>query len=265
MMNQSNELTLALALCQKAGEIAMKYWPSGDRQLKIDRKDDGSEVTQADRESERMLREEIAKVYPNDGFLGEEEGESPAQSGQRRWIIDPIDGTFNYSKGLPIFATLLALENNGEIVLGVVHAPAMKETLWAEKGGGAFKNGKRIHASTCNQLSKAFLTHGGLNRTFQKGYWPGFTNLVNQTYRQKGPGDYLSFALVFEGKADIVIEIGVNPWDVAPMKILAEESGCKYSDLSGGNSIYTGNCLITNAHLFDQATSCLAAPAVVQS
>ncbi len=234
----------------------MKYWPSGDRQLKIDRKSDGSEVTQADRECERMLREEISKSYPDDGFLGEEEGESKSKSGLRRWIIDPIDGTFNFSKGLPIFATLLALENDGEIVMGVVNAPAAQEMLWAEKGSGAFKNGKQIRASTCNQLSKAFFTHGGLNRVFQKGYWPGFTNLVNKTYRQKGPGDYLSFALVFEGKADIVMEVGVKPWDLAPMKILAEESGCKYSDFADGDSIYTGSCLITNPYLYEQALDC---------
>ena len=255
-MTESNDLALAIALCQKAGTIALKYWPSGDRQLKIDHKADGSEVTQADRECERMLREQISKVYPDDGFLGEEEGESPARVGQRRWIIDPIDGTFNYSKGLPIFSTLLALEDKGEIVMGVVHAPAMQETLWAEKGSGAFKNGKRIYASDCNQLSKAFFTHGGLNRVFDKGYWPAFTNLVNSTYRQKGPGDYLSFALVFEGIADIVMEVGVKAWDLAPMKILAQECGARYSDLTGGDSIYTGSCLITNPSLYEETLKC---------
>lgn len=103
---------------------------------------------------------------------------------------------------------------------------------------------------------KSLFTHGGLNRVFQKGYWPGFTNLVNKTYRQKGPGDYLSFALVFEGKADIVMEVGVKPWDLAPMKILAEESGCKYSDFADGDSIYTGSCLITNPYLYEQALDC---------
>ena len=96
-----------------------------------------------------------------------------------------------------------------------------------------------------------------MNRIFQKGYWSSFTNLVNNTYRQKGPGDYLSFALVFEGKADIVLEVGVKAWDLAPMKILAEESGCKYSDLAGGDSIYTGSCLITNSNLYDEALSAL--------
>jgi histidinol-phosphatase len=252
-MPYSKELSLAIDLCQKAGEIALSYWQN--QNLKIDRKADNSEVTQADKECERMLRENISKAYPDDGFLGEEEGESPAKVGQRRWIIDPIDGTYNYSKGLPIFATLLALEDNGEIVLGVVHAPAMQETLWAEKGKGAFKNGKRIHASECSQLSKAFFTVGALNRILDIGYWEIFTELVKQTYKQKAPGDYLSFALVFEGKADLVMEVGLKPWDLAPMKILTQESGAIYDDLNGGDSIYTGNCLITNSHLHKAALS----------
>ena len=120
------------------------------------------------------------------------------------------------------------------------------------------RTGKKIHVSQCDQLSRSFLTVGGLNRILQLGYWTAFTNLVSSTYRQKCPGDYLSFALVFEGKADLVIEMGVKPWDLAPMKILAEESGGKYSDLSGGDSIYTGNCLITNPQLFNQAISILS-------
>jgi len=246
-MPYSKEMSLALDLCQKAGAIALKYWQSQD--LKIDLKADNSEVTQADKECERMLRESISKAYPNDGFLGEEEGESPAKAGQRRWIIDPIDGTFNYSKGLPIFATLLALEDGGEIVLGVVNAPAMEEILWAEKGKGAFRNGKRIHASACGELSKAFFTVGAVNRILELGYWDIFTEIVRKTYKQKAPGDYLSFALVFEGKADLVLEVGLKPWDVAPMKILAQESGAIYDDLNDGASIYTGSCLITNSVL----------------
>ncbi len=261
-MSYAKELSLALDLCQKAGEIALKYWQS--KNLNISLKSDNSEVTQADKECEHMLREEIAKVYPNDGFLGEEEGESASKVGQRRWIIDPIDGTFNYARGLPIFSTLLALEVNGEIVLGVVHAPAMKETFWATKGQGAFRNGKRIYVSECKKLSEAFFTIGAINRILEFGYWKQFTELVSKTYKQKAPGDYLSFALVFEGKADLVIEVGLKPWDIAPMKILAEESGAIYSDLNGGNSIYTGNCMITNKHLEDEVLAiCSASTSVV--
>jgi histidinol-phosphatase len=246
-MSYTKELSLALSICEKAGQIALKYWQSQD--LNVDRKADNTEVTQADKECERMLRQEIAKVYPEDGFLGEEEGESPKRDGQRRWIIDPIDGTFNYAKGLPIFATLLALEVNDEIVLGVIHAPAMKETLWAEKGKGAFKNGQKIEVSKCNQLSEAFFTIGAISRIMDFGYWTPFTELVKKTYRQKAPGDYVSFAWVFEGKADLVMEVGLSPWDVAPMKILCQESGGIYNDLNGGDSIYTGKCLITNKYL----------------
>ncbi len=247
-MSYQKELSLALDLCQRAGEIALKYWQSQD--LNIDRKADNSEVTQADKECERMLRVEIGKAYPNDGFLGEEEGESQSKTRNgRRWIIDPIDGTFNYARGLPIFSTLLALEVDGEIVLGIVHAPAMKETFWAVKGEGAFKNGQRIHMSDCKELSKAFFVGGGLNRIHQLGYWPMFTEIVQKTYRQKAPGDYVSFAWVHEGKADIAMEMGVKPWDLAPIKILTEESGGIYNDLNGGDSIYTGNCLITNKYL----------------
>src|ERR1700733_14138447 len=205
-MSYAKELSLALDLCKRAGEIALKYWQS--QNLNINRKADNSEVTQADKECERMLREEIAKIYPDDGFLGEEEGESPIKQGQRRWIIDPIDGTFNYARGLPIFSTLLALEVNGEIVLGIVHAPAMKETLWAEKGKGAFKNGQKIYVSNCSELSQAFFVAGGLNRILDLGYWSAFTELVKRTYRQKAPGDYVTFALIFEGKADIAMEMG---------------------------------------------------------
>ncbi len=246
-MSYAKELSLALDICEKAGAIALKYWQSED--LNIDRKADNSEVTRADKECERMLREEITKIYPNDGFLGEEEGESVGKAGERRWIIDPIDGTFNYAKGLPVFSTLLALEVSGEIVLGVVHAPAARETLWATKGQGAFKNGKKIHVSNCRELSEAFFVAGGLSRFQDLGYWPAFTELVGKTYRQKAPGDYISFAWVFEGKADIAVEMGVKPWDLAPMKILTEESGGVYCDLNGGNSIYTGKCMITNKYL----------------
>ena len=260
-MSYAKELALALDLCQKAGEIALKYWRS--QELNISRKADNSEVTQADKECERMLRVEIAKAYPDDGFLGEEEGESPLKAGQRRWIIDPIDGTFNYSKGLPIFSTLLALEVKGEIVLGIIHAPAMKETLWASKGEGAFRNGKKIHVSDCSDISKAFLVAGGLNRIIKLGYWPGFTELVKKTYRQKAPGDYLTFSWVCEGKADIGIEIGVHPWDVAPVKIITQESGGVYYDLNGGDSIYTGACLISNAQLSEEAIAIFTSKAGV--
>ncbi len=246
-MAYDKELSLALELAKKAGDIALKYWQS--QNLNINRKADNTEVTQSDKECERMLREEIAKIFPDDGFLGEEEGESSPKKGQRRWIIDPIDGTFPYIKGLEIFATLLALEVDNEIVLGVIHAPASKETYWAQKGQGAFKNGQKIQVSKCSNLANAFMVVGAIDRLQRLGYWEIFTQLVSRTYRQKAPGDYMSFGWVFEGKADFTIETDVKAWDLAPMKIIAQEAGAIYDDLNDSDSIYSGSCLITTPAL----------------
>lgn len=243
----SHQLRFALDVCQQAGQIALAQFKS---KVESVLKADGSPVTAADRDCERLIREAIAKEFPQDAVLGEEEGES--QSGQaslRKWIVDPIDGTYNYARGIPIFSTLLALEVEGEIVLGIIHAPALKHTYWAELGRGAFKNGQRINVSDCQDFGKSQFNFGALSRILGEGYWEGFQRLVASTYRQRGLGDYLNFALVLEGKSEATLEIGVKPWDLAPMKILVEESGGRYDDLEGGRSIYTGKCLVSNGHL----------------
>jgi len=253
---KSRELAWALDICNKAGEIAMDHLRKG---VRSEMKADDSPVTAADKECERMIREGIAAAFPDDAILGEEEGESAsakpgsgAGGNGRKWIIDPIDGTYNYARAVPIFATLLALEQDGEIVLGVVHAPAMGDTYWAEKGAGAYKNGERIKSSTLRQLSRSQFNFGALDRILKDGYWDGFTRLVSATYRQRGYGDYLGFAYVFEDKAESMLEVGVKVWDLAPMKIIIEEAGGRYSDLSGGQSVYTGSCLVSNEPLHDE-------------
>jgi histidinol-phosphatase len=183
--------------------------------------------------------------------LGEEEGGTAVSAG-RCWIIDPIDGTYNYARGVPIFATLLALEINREIVLGVVNAPAMQETYWAEKGGGAFKNGLPIHVSNISDLAQSQLNFGDPARILKAGLWEGFSQIIQKTRRQRGFGDYLSFGTVFEGKAEATIEINVQLWDLAPMKIIAEESGGKYTDLEGKPTFSKGSCLVSNGLVHDE-------------
>jgi histidinol-phosphatase len=241
----------------------MEYWMKG---IEAEMKDDDTPVTAADRQCERVIREGIGAAFPQDAILGEEEGETEGlpgrpgaatAQGRRKWIIDPIDGTYNYARGVPIFATLLALEQDGEIVAGVVHAPAAGDTYWAEKGCGAYKNGQRLRASDYGDLSRSQLNFGALNRIRADGYWDGFTRLVGSTYRQRGYGDYLGFAQVFEGKAEIMLEVGVKAWDLAPMKILIEEAGGRYSDLSGGQSVYTGSCLVSNGLVHDRVLELL--------
>jgi histidinol-phosphatase len=250
----SKELAFALNVCALAGQIAMDYFERG---VTASAKADGTEVTVADKEAERIIRNGIASTFPDDAILGEEEGETAGKNSRRKWIIDPIDGTYNYARGIPIFATLLALEEDGEIVLGIVNAPARGDMYWAEKGKGAFRNGRALRVSDCSDISRAQFNFGALSRIRRDGYWNGFTKVVEQTYRQRGYGDYLSFAYVFEGKAEASLEMGVKPWDLAPMKIIVEEAGGRYSDLSGGASVYTGNCLISNGVLHDSILSAL--------
>jgi histidinol phosphatase-like enzyme (inositol monophosphatase family) len=249
-----SEMLFAIEVCQAAGTVAMDYLRQG---IVADTKADGSPVTKADKECERLIIDKIVETFPDDGILGEEHGERRATEGNRRWIIDPIDGTYNYARGIPIFATLLALEYDGEVVLGVVHAPAMLETFWAEHGRGAFKNGLKTQVSNCNKVSESMLNFGGANRILQFGFWEGFTKLVAETKKQRGFGDYLGFSLVFEGKSEAMIEIEVMPWDLAPMKILIEESGGRFSDLEGGASIYSGSCLVSNGLVHDQIETTL--------
>lgn len=261
-MTNSKELSFALEMCKTAGDLALAHFKRG---VSVQMKDDNSPVTEADKEVELLIRKAIAANFPYDDILGEEQGQTmgyghTANKGDnqhRKWIIDPIDGTYNFARGVPIFSVLLAMEKEGEVVLGVVCAPAMNEIFWAERGFGAYRNGERICVSQINNLETAQFNFGAPRRILDQGYWPGFTNLVAKTYRQRGFGDYLSFAYVFAGKAEIMLEVDLKPWDLAPMKIIAEEAGGRFSDLVGGESIYSGSCLITNGLLHEAALKLL--------
>ncbi len=254
MKNHSNELYFALELCKSAGSIAMAHLRQG---VGVTAKSDGSPVTIADKECEQLIRKRISKMYPEDNILGEEEGESKPGSNNRKWIVDPIDGTYNYARRIPIFATLVALEQDGEIVLGVVHAPAMQETYWAERKKGAYKNGVPIRVSSISALEESQINFGGPNRIIESGLWNGLTDLISQTARQRCYGDYLNFGTVFEGKAEACLEVGVKTWDLAPMKILAEESGGKFTDLQGQPSIDSGSCIVSNGIVHEQVQQIL--------
>ena len=258
------ELTFALNICEQAEKVAMRHFNNG---VRATIKYDGTPVTIADTECERLIREAIDARYPTDAILGEEEGaseghvqERPADGPRRKWLIDPIDGTYGYSRGSPLWSTLLALEEDGEIVLGVVHAPATKETFWAEKGKGAWKNGVRLKVSSYTEISQAQFDFGGLNRIVRKGLWPGFEKIIQITGRQRSPGDFVGFAHVLEGLAEGQLEVDLKPWDLAPFRVLIAEAGGKYSDLAGSDSIYTGSCLVSNGILHEQFLSALLSP-----
>ena len=194
-------------------------------------KADQTPVTQADHEAEVAIVERLRPAFPDIGFLGEEFG---AQGGQsRRWIIDPIDGTKNFVRGIPYWATLLALEEDGEITLGVVHSPATGELFWARRGQGAWADGVPLRVSPVDRLGDAMLVHSSLNllRPLDEGRcWDGFVRLVEPTDRQRGFGDYFGYTFVLRGQAELMLEADVKAWDIAPFKVLFEEAGGRFTD-----------------------------------
>ena len=241
-------LAAATDAARAAGEVALKYYRTG---FDVTIKADATPVTQADQGAERAIREVLGGAFPGHGFLGEEFG---AVGDQRvRWIIDPIDGTKNFVRHVPIWATLIALEDSGEITVGVIHNPVTGDLLTARRGGGARLNGERVRVSSIAVLREATLLHAGLKLLKDVGAWDGFVRLVDATDRQRGFGDYLGYALVAEGKAEIYLESDLKPWDLAPCKIVVEEAGGRFTDFAGVPTIYSGNAFATNGVLHDAA------------
>ncbi len=241
-------LAAAVKAARAAGEIALKYYRGG---FEITIKPDATPVTQADREAEQAITANLRRAFPDYGFLGEEFGEQGAR--ETRWIIDPIDGTKNFVRRIPIWAVLIALEEKGEVTTGVVLNPVTGDLFTARRGEGAFLNGERIRVSPCDTMKEAFLIHSSLNLLRARGHWEGFVRLVDATSRQRGFGDYYGYCVVAEGKAEIYAEADLKPWDAAPMKILIEEAGGRLTDFHGRPNIYDGTVLATNGRLHDEA------------
>jgi histidinol-phosphatase len=247
-------LQAAVAAARAAGEIAMRHFRTD---LAVETKPDHSPVTEADRACERRIVEILLSEFPDYGLCGEEQGEQPGKTA-RRWIIDPIDGTKSFVRGIPFFATLIGLEQDGEIVLGVVHAPAMGELLFATKGGGAYdERGKRLEVSRIDRLSAAMVSFGGLEIFRRAGRWASFERLVDSTARQRGYGDYLGSTAVIRGWSEAMLELDVKPWDLAPLKILVEEAGGRMTDFTGRATIYGGSAVVTNGRIHDEVLEIL--------
>jgi len=249
-------LAAAVEAARAAGEIAMAYYRGGfDVTLKADR----TPVTQADREAEQAITRLLGEAFPDWGFLGEEFGEKGPQ--ETRWIIDPIDGTKNFVRRIPIWAVLIALEERGEVTTGVVWNPVSSELYTARRGEGAHRNGERIRVSDFEAMKDATVLHSGLRLVREAGYWDGLVRLFDVAARTRGFGDYYGYGLVAEGKAEIYVEVDLKPWDVAPVKILVEEAGGRLTDFSGRPTIYDGTVLATNGRLHAEALRLLTGSA----
>ena len=238
----NRDLQLALELADAADAITMQHYQSTT--LAVRTKIDMTPVSEADEAVERMVREKLAVARPDDGITGEEFGTTGDT--KRRWIVDPIDGTKNYVRGIPVFATLIALEDEGRLVAGVVSAPALARRWWASAGDGAFCNGKQIRVSRIAEVEDAHLTYDSIADFDRYGGTVRFLALARRCVRSRGFGDFWAHMLVAEGAVEIAVEPAVAAWDMAAIQVIVEEAGGRFSDLRGTPRFDAGSGLSTN-------------------
>ena len=247
------DLRFALELADLADAVTTERFQADD--LIVETKPDLSPVTEADRAVEQALRKRIGEERPGHGVVGEEFGAD--DPGGARWILDPIDGTKNYLRGLPVWATLIALEREGRVDVGVVSAPALARRWWAARGEGAFVNGRRIHVSQVAELSDAVLSYASLFSWEEHGLGQQFLTLARSCWRTRGFGDFWSHMLVAEGAADLAVEPEVELWDLAAPQVIVEEAGGRFTDLGGTPTPAGGSVVSTNGLLHDRVLTTL--------
>lgn len=240
-------LDFGVDIARQAGEITLKYF---QRAPETTTKADGSFVTIADRETETYLRRAINKRFPEDAILGEEEGESAGISG-RRWIIDPIDGTFAFVHGVPFYGVLVALESDGEQILGIVNVPALDEIVCAASGLGCFYNGHPTNVSSTAKLGEALLLCTDFNSGARHGFASAVAALQSLVKASRTWGDCYGYVLVATGRADIMLDPVMNLWDCAALKPIVEEAGGTFTDWTGAKTANGGNAIATNGKLFE--------------
>lgn len=243
------DLAFALELADAADEITLPRFRARD--LVVESKPDLTPVTEADRAAEKALRARIEAERPGDGVLGEEYGETTG-SGSRRWILDPIDGTKSFVRGIPPWGTLIALERDGEIVVGVVSAPALRRRWWAARGAGAFADGERIRVSRVGTIEDALLCYTSLTAFDDYGLGDQFRTLARRCWETRGFSDYWAHVLVAEGSADIAVEPAMNLWDNAPLQVIVEEAGGRFTDLEGNPRVDGGDAVTTNGLVHEE-------------
>ena len=247
-------LALAHAACDEADKLARAAFR---RDLRITTKPDRTFVTETDTAIERAIRTRIAAAHPDHGLVGEEYG-TEAGDAMTRWYIDPIDGTHNFIRGVPLFGTLLAVEREGEPQAAVLSAPALHERWWARRGGGAWARGaddgapRRIHVSAVASLADAQVLYGSGHDIEASGRAPGFHDLLGDVWRERGFGDFWGYALLAEGAAEAMVEVDLWPWDAAAPMVLIEEAGGRVTDLDGRRAIDSKTFLATNGLLHDE-------------
>ena len=241
-------LDFAVKLGKGAGDITLQYFR---RKPETDTKADGSYVTIADRQAEAYLRRQIAERFPDDSVLGEEEGESQGTSG-RRWIVEPIDGTFAFVHGVPIYGVLIALEIEEEMMVGVINIPALGEVVSAAKGVGCFFNGEPARVSATSKLEDALLLCTDFSACERYGFGSAAKSLQQRARTSRTWGDCYGYVLVATGRADVMFDPVMNLWDCAALLPIIEEAGGTFTDWRGVRTAAGNNSIATNGLLFDE-------------
>ena len=227
-------LKIALKTAELAEENILKFYQND---VGVEWKADKTPVTIADKGTEELARKFWAKETPGFGVIGEEFGiESP--DAEFQWVIDPIDGTKSFIHGVPLFGTLIALYHKNVPIASVIRLPAMKSAVWAVNGGGAFLDGREVHASKVSQLSDALVLSGTVNTMEDKGFGEGFTKLRRSARLHRGWGDCYGYYLVAAGRAEIMVDPVVSLWDIAPFPLLMKEAGGKFSTIDGKMELF---------------------------
>lgn len=246
-------LDFAVAVARRAGELTLGYFRARD--LAVDRKGDGTPVTDADRGAERLIRTEIEAAFPDDGILGEEEAERPGTSG-RLWVLDPIDGTKAFTCGVPLYSNLVALHDEHGPAVGVINLPALGQTVYAGRGLGCFDDGAPCRVNDRRRIDpQSFFSSSGLG-----DLWPdaALDRVRRAGFQVRTWGDGYGYALVATGRIDVMADPSVAPYDIAPMPVILDEAGGRFSAWSGTASIREGTGVATNGKLHPEVLTLLA-------
>jgi histidinol-phosphatase len=258
-MTLDDDLALAHELADAADAITLARFRAGD--LAVESKPDLTPVSDADLAVEQAVRDRLAQARPGDAVLGEEHGSSG--DGPRQWVVDPVDGTKSFVRAVPVWATLIALRVEGSVDVGVVSAPALGRRWWAARGAGAWagsshRDGRRLRVSGVHRLDDASLSYSSLSGWEEQGRLPGLLDLTRRVWRTRAYGDFWSHALVAEGAVDVSCEPEVSLWDLAPLQVLVEEAGGRFTDLSGAARPDGGSVVCTNGTLHDDVLALLS-------
>ncbi|MCY1683187.1 histidinol-phosphatase [Kocuria sp. SL71] len=250
----TDDLRLAHVLADTVDSLTMARFRS--QELQVETKPDLTPVTDADRDAEQLIRAQLARVRNRDSVLGEEFGTTG--SGSRQWVVDPIDGTKNFVRGVPVWATLIAMIDDGVPVVGLVSAPALQRRWWAGAGTGAWAGrslakAERLSVSSVGRLEDASLSYSSLSGWKDRGRRDDFLELTDRVWRTRAYGDFWSYCLVAEGTVDLAAEPELNLYDMAALVPIVEEAGGRFTGLDGAPGPFSGNAVASNGLLHDQA------------